>query len=185
AEFVSGHEQSLIELALADFSRYRPHLRLATIQLKKGVELYPAPDDLISVRHCLYGQSQRRLLQPWQQGYPKQLPKVSRIDDQDGNRLIKLSHFPAYDVLSSCGYALTYSYHGQRTIKGDVIDIETQDIPLLLLRAIAEAVKYIAIHHLNKSVSVRNSIGGEAKNGTPAAIHQQLMEQFERQVQCA
>lgn len=185
AEHVSGHEQQLVEMALADFSRYRPHQRLGTIELQHNQACYPAPVDLISVRTCFYGQSARKQYQPWERGYPRDLPNLSRIDDEQGKPMLRLSFLPGYHLLNQVGWTYSFSYYAARTIQNDAITIDSQDEPLLLLRAIVEAVKYIAVNHLSKTVSVRNSIGGEAKNGTPAAIHQQLMEQFERQVRHA
>lgn len=182
AEHVKEIELQLVEMALADFSRYRPQQRLGTIELQHGVDCYPAPADLISVRTSYYGQSARKQYQPWERGFPRDLPSLRRIDDEQGNPMLRLSHLPGYHLLNHCGWTYSYSYYAARSIQNDTITIDRQDEALLLLRAMAEAVKYIALNHLSKSVSVRNSIGGEAKNGTPAAIHQQLMEQFERQV---
>lgn len=185
AEFVAGHERQLVEMALADYSRYRPQQRLGTLALELGVDCYPAPADLISVRVSYYGTATRKQYQPWERGYPQHLPTLSRIDDDHGKPLLRLSFMPGYHLLNQCGWQFSYSYYAARTIQNDTFSIDPHDESLLLLRAIAEAVKYLAVNHLSKNVSVRNSIGGEAKNGTPAAIHQQLMEQFERQVRHA
>jgi len=184
AELIEGNEQQVIEISLSDFSRYRPQIKLATFSLLTGQMLYSAPADFIRVRTVLYGQNQRAK-QPWQPGYPHQLPKLSAIEDEQDKKWVQLSHFPVESVVLNCGRDFSYTYYAVRKISNDTLTIDIQDEPLLLLRCIAEAVKYIAVHQLSKTVSVRNSIGGEAKNGTPAAIHEQLMTQFERQVKDA
>ncbi|WP_164491423.1 hypothetical protein [Vibrio mediterranei] len=181
AELLEGLELQIIEVALADLSRYRPQIKIATFTLMSNQLLYKAPVGLIRVRNVLYGQSQRAK-QPWETGYPRNLPRLSVIDDDSDTKWIQLSHFPADSVVMSCGRDFSYTYYACRKIVNETINIDVQDEPLLLLRCMAEAVKYIAIHQLSKTVSVRNSIGGEAKNGTPAAVHEQLMTLFERQV---
>lgn len=184
AELLEGIELQIIQVALADFSRYRPQTKIATLSLMTNQLLYKAPVGLIRIRNVLYGQSQRAK-QPWEPGYPRNLPRLSVVEDETDSKWIQLSHFPADSVLMSCGREFSYTYCACRKITNDAINIDVQDEPLLLLRCMAEAVKYIAIHQLSKTVSVRNSIGGEAKNGTPAAVHEQLMSQFERQVKDA
>ncbi|WP_158117217.1 hypothetical protein [Vibrio cincinnatiensis] len=184
AELISGIEQQVIELALADYSRYRPQKKLSTFSLMTGKILYPAPADLMQVRTVLYGQSQRAK-NPWERGYPRSLPRLTVVEDDQDKKWLQLSHFPAESVVMSCGRDFSYIYYAARKISGDSLSIDIQDEPLLLLRCVAEAVKHIMVHQLNKTVSVRNSIGGEAKNGTPAAVHQQLMTQFIEQVKDA
>ena len=184
AELVANKELQIIELSLADFSRYRPQTKVATISLLNNQLLYPAPAGLIRIKSVLYGQSQRAK-QPWEVGYPRNLPRLTVIEDDAGAKFVQLSHFPSFTVTQHCGRDFSYTYYAARQIKNDVINIDVQDQPLLLLRCLAEAVKYIAMHQLSKTVSVRNSISSEAKNGTPAGIHEQLMAQFERQVRDA
>lgn len=181
AELISGVEQQVIEIALADYSRYRPQKKLGTFSLMTGQMLYLAPADLMQLRTVLYGQSQRAK-NPWESGYPRSLPRLTVVEDDQDKKWLQLSHFPADSVVMSCGRDFSYTYYAARKISGDSFSIDAQDEPLLLLRCLAEAVKYIMVHQLNKTVSVRNSIGGEAKNGTPAAVHQQLMNQFLEQV---
>lgn len=181
AELLKGIETQIIEVALADFSRYRPQTKIATISLMTNQVLYPAPVGLIRIRNVLYGQSQRAK-QPWEPSYPRDLPRLTVVEDDSDEKWIQLSHFPANSVVMNCGRDFSYTYYACRKIMNDTINIDVQDEPLLLLRCMAEAVKYIAFHQLSKTVSVRNSIGGEAKNGTPAGIHEHLMSQFERQI---
>ncbi|MEI8634722.1 hypothetical protein P4S72_27155 [Vibrio sp. PP-XX7] len=184
AELVRGIERQLIEVALSDFNRYRPAVRVATFSLMTNWLSYLAPTGIIRIRTVFYGQQQRS--QPcWSHGYPRRLPRLSLVDGEDGQRRIQLSHFPDESVLMYCGRDVSYTYYANRVIENDAVTIQTEDQALLLLRCLAEAVKYIMIHQLNKTVSVRNSIGGEAKNGTPAAVHEQLMNQFEKQVRDA
>lgn len=184
AELIQDIEQQVVEVALSDFSRYRPHTRVATFSLMTNQMLYLAPIDLIRIRTVLYGQNQRAK-QPWESGYPRNLPRLSVIEDEENQKWVQLSHYPLESVVMNCGRDVSYTYYASRKIVNGAISVDIQDEPLLLLRCMAEAVKYIAVHQLNKTVSVRNSIGGEAKNGTPAAIHEQLMAQFERQVKDA
>ncbi|SIO94657.1 hypothetical protein [Vibrio spartinae] len=184
AELVRNMEQQIIQIALSDFSRYRPAVKVATFSLMTNQFLYPAPAHIMRIRTVLYGKQQRS--QPcWSAGYPRHLPKLSLVEGDDGNRLIQISRFPDDSVLMRCGREVSYTYYANRVIENEAISVPSEDEALLLLRCIAEAVKYIAVHQLNKTVSVRNSIGGEAKNGTPAAVHEQLMSQFERQVKDA
>ncbi|KFA98784.1 phage adaptor protein [Vibrio sp. ER1A] len=181
AELISRDEEQIISMALADLSRYKPQKRVATFKLVSGQLVYPAPNGLMHISNVMYGQSQRSQLKPWQEGYPKKLPTFYAIEGDEG-MFIQLSHFPAEGTLLSCGREVTYTYWASRAIKDGDIHLPVELEPLLLLRCVAEAVKHIMVHQLNKTVSVRNSIGGEAKNGTPAAVHEQLMRQFERQI---
>lgn len=180
AEKLDGMTDGIICLALSDFSRYRPAVCVGSIRLRNNQLIYPGPEGFIRVKTSFYGQ-QSRARQPWENGYPRNLPRIEHVDSDKG-KCVMLSHFPSFDVLGSCGWTLDFSYYRERTIHNGVILIDRNDEPLLLLRCLAESVKYIAINQLSKSVSLRNSIGGEAKNGTPSAIHKQLMDLFLKQI---
>ena len=51
--------------------------------------LYKAPVGLIRIRNVLYGQSQRAK-QPWEVGYPRNLPRLSVTDDDSDTKWIQL-----------------------------------------------------------------------------------------------
>jgi hypothetical protein len=57
-------------------------------------------------------------------------------------------------------------------------------IPIVLIRAQAEAAREMALRNIHKPVSLNTPVGGVPSNGTPMGIYQALMIEFEKQVKC-
>ena len=53
---------------------------------------------------------------------------------------------------------------------------------LLLLRAQAEACRELALRNVSKPVTMRDAVGSQPRNGTPSALYQMLLAEFETRV---
>ena len=53
---------------------------------------------------------------------------------------------------------------------------------LLLLRAQAEACRELALRNVSKPVTMRDAVGSQPRNGTPSALYQMLLTEFETRV---
>jgi len=84
------------------------------------------------------------------------------------------------------GQAYEFTYKASQ-ILGDDLTKNTlleSAIPIVLIRAQAEAAREMALRNIHKPVSLNTPVGGVPSNGTPMGIYQALMIEFEKQVKC-
>lgn len=182
AEKLESQLDELIASALRDFSRYKPLTKSGFITLQADVCEYAAPDDLLDIKVHQWGQQQRRLPM-WDPQYPRRLPRAQIIGEEPA--LIQLSFAPSGALISNLGARFPFTYSAYRTIEGDSVPIREHDIDILLLRAVAEAMRVLANTNVNRPVTTRSAVGSAPKNGTPAALCELYMHQFEAMVKRA
>jgi len=186
ANKLTGHGESdfqrLLEAAALDFSRVRPRIVQASLTLIADQALYPAPVDLRCFASSSWGLAARRNCKPWEAGYPQTLPHV-RVVESGGGRQLALDPPPNNAQILQLGGDYDYYYNAVHSIGATAAQttIDPKDKSLLLLRATAEAMSNLAIRNHGKPVKLRDGLNMGPRNGTPAALYDQLMEQFEKQ----
>jgi hypothetical protein len=117
----------------------------------------------------------------WDDCYPKDLPKLS-IVELSGVRKLRLNPAPTAAQIGWYGSTYDYFYAASHVLSDTpgATTIDDRDRGLLLLRAQAEAMKELATRNIGKPVQLRDGMSYGPKNGTPAALYDQLMREFER-----
>lgn len=169
-----------LEYAALDLGRVRPYRLNAELTLEAGVALYDAPADFLRFVYTSWGVG--CAVQPWDDNYPGRRPDVRSIYTATGQQL-QLVPAPSALQIEVYGAAMPYIYQAGHIISD--VDGETTvregDKGLLILRAQAEAMKEMAARNIKKPVQLRDGLGSSPRNGTPAAVYEQLMKAFESQ----
>lgn len=166
--------------AAADLTRYRPYRAKQSITLVADQADYTAPAGLLFVIKVLYGQKEKATRKPWEDNYPR-VPTAKKYGDGN-NLMLLLEPAPTAAMITDLGSSYEFLASMQHAIGANAVDttVDPGDRALLLLRAQAEAAKEMAYRNIHKPVQLRDSLGGIPRNGTPAALHDQLMKEFER-----
>lgn len=166
--------------AAADFDRRRPSIVHGLLTLVADQDSYAAPADLTRFSTLIWGRAEKRARQPWDDDWPGRLPDVCVIDGESGRELL-FSPPPTAALINILGAACPYLYVRRHQVAAAAADttIPDPDRPLLLLRAQAEAMKEAAMRNMGKPVQLRDGLGGAPRNGTPAALHELLMREWE------
>lgn len=172
-------QDRLLNAAALDLGRVRPRVLRGQVVLAAFEWLYQAPVDMTGFKLATWGQGHGGL-QPWEKGWPGQLP-VARFDAG----MLMLSPPPTPGQIALLGADYEFLYYARHLIEDDAATttIKPEDRGLLLLRAQAEACRELALRGVTKPVSLGPSGVGSvasASNGTPAALHQAFMAEFER-----
>ena len=87
---------------------------------------------------------------------------------------------PCAADLAKHGETLRYDYSARYTISDTAADttVRPEDRWLLLLRAQAECMKELAMKNIDRPVQIGDNAPGQAKNSTPAALRERLMQEF-------
>lgn len=168
-----------LDLAALDFSRVRPRTLLGSLTLVADQHEYAAPADLVAPKYSTWGRDERRSAKPWESSYPGRLPRLQLVDDA-GTLKVWLDPAPTTGQITLLTSTYKYFYLATHSVAAAASDttIVTADRGLLLLRAQAEVMKELAVRNSGKPVTMRDGMSGVPKNGTPAALHEQLMEQY-------
>jgi hypothetical protein len=168
--------QRFLQIAVLDLPRVAPNRKTGTLDLVADQETYPAPEDLVEVAAMSWGIGPLR--QPWDSGFPAQLPRLVYVRAE---QLLQLLPPPDAAALALLGTTLRYTYYAGYAIGVAAADttVKPAQRGLLLLRAQAEAIKELAMRNIKKPVSLRDGVTSGPRNGTPAALWQALMHEFD------
>ncbi|NDP59572.1 MAG: hypothetical protein GZ090_09465 [Oxalobacteraceae bacterium] len=179
----AGDMGRLLDLAALDFNRHRPLTQLGTLSAEVGRMDYPAPANLYLFKSSLWGIAPVARAKPWERQWPGPMPDVRVVDGISGREL-HLTPAPTQLQLMTLGAEFRYYYFGKHTI-GDTDTTTTLpagDRFLLLLRAQAEAMREMSMRNITKPVAMRDSLHSAPRNMTPAALHAELMREWESKV---
>ena len=179
--FIDDDFQRHIKVALADFSRRRPLVCIGVLSLSVGVSTYTCPPDLSSVLGFDWGRDSKLLLTPWDDRWPGRLPEI-RIGMSGTERVLLLMPAPTQRQIDLLGASGQYRYGAMHQLDNNISTVLETDIPLVLLRAQAEALRELAMKHTTTPFQVRDGISATPRNGTPAYLHKVLLEEFERRI---
>lgn len=169
----------LLDAAAADMSRIRMLVLKESITLIAGQTEYAAPANIKRVTRTTWGREARKTRKPWNSNYPQQLPFLELIETGT-SAMLDLSRSVNASEISDIGSACGYFYEAAHSINTDAANttIKPADRPLLIMRAQVEACRELAFRQIGKPVSLRTGVGGQAKNGTPAALSDSLMSSW-------
>lgn len=167
----------LLDTAALEHSERATVTLAATLTLTAGVSEYARPDDFLRFKISLWGMSVSA--NPWDKNYPGKLPDV-----YDGGTVLALVPAPTAAQIAILGSSYRYFYFASQVVAddGDDTTIPPSQRGLFLLRAQAEACRELAIRNAAKPVTMRDGISGGARNGTPAALYQAFMAEYERRL---
>lgn len=183
-KFTAGADADFIrhlELAALDFGRKRRRTLAGTFTLVADEDRYTAPADLISIKAPVWGRTEQRRRKPWDKSHPGRLPSMSLIEEA-GVREINLFPAPSAEQIACLGSDYRYFYYAGHTLSDtpDATTVLASDRDLLLLRATIVAMGELAFDGVTKPVRLGSSgVGSMPKNGTPAALAEQLFKQYE------
>lgn len=174
----------LLTIAAEDLAKVRRRTLVGSIQLRPGKDIYLAPEDLMDFKLSTWGQQQRKTMKPWQPKYPRQLPDVSVLDGSP--KYLVLSFIPTRGQIGLMGSEFRFFYFANHHIDedGSKTTVSESERNLLLLRAQAEAMKWLSMRNVDKTVSAKHAISGASKGGVPAALYRILLEDWERRASC-
>ena len=174
----------LLTIAAEDLAKVRRRTLVGSIQLRPGKDIYLAPEDLMDFKLSTWGQQQRKTMKPWQPKYPRQLPDVSVLDGSP--KYLVLSFIPTCGQIGLMGSEFRFFYFANHHIDedGSKTTVSESERNLLLLRAQAEAMKWLSMRNVDKTVSAKHAISGASKGGVPAALYRILLEDWERRASC-
>jgi len=168
--------------AAEDFGRRFPRRVRGSVTVEADVAEYPAPAGLVRPLRATWSDTARRNYRPWDRAWPERDPRLSLEEDDTGGRVLVLSPPPSAAQITQLGATFPFVYEAGHQIGTDASDttIPADRRGLLLLRAQAEAMKEMAARNIQKPVKMGDGQGGAPRNGVPAALHKQLMDEFER-----
>lgn len=178
-----GDMPRLLDVAALDFTRHRPRTLLGTFTAEVGRMEYPAPANLYLFKSSLWGIAPVARAKPWERQWPGPMPDVRVVDGVSGREL-HLTPAPTQLQLMTLGSEFRYYYFGIQVI-GDTAAETTLpegDRFLLLLRAQAEAMREMSIRNIKKPVAMRDGLHSAPRNMTPAALHVEMMREWESKV---
>jgi len=175
-----GDFSRFLDAAALDLSRYRPLTLVGNLTLSAGVDEYAAPSDLMDITAPLWGLGQSAPAF-WDDAWPGRPPRVSTAG-RPGARVLVFAPAPTGRQIGAWGAAYKFFYRAVHSIGAAAAEttVAPADRGLLLLRAQAEALREMSIRNSGKPVQMRDGATGTPRNGTPAALYQALMDEFER-----
>jgi hypothetical protein len=182
SKFEPADIDRFIDAALADLSRVKPRMVAGELTLVADQANYTAPADLVSPIWSNWGKKELTDNRPWNSDWPGRLPRLGMIV-QDDVRMLYLDPAPTSGQINLIGATYGYQYRSSYALGDTAV---TTTVPaefdqLLLVRALAAAMLALAMNGVAKPVMIgKAGIGGMPKNGSPAYLHDQLLELFER-----
>ena len=171
----------LLYLAALDLSRVKPRVVSTSVTVTADESFYDVPADFIKPIMLDWGAAELLSKKPWNDDWPGPLPRLSTLT-VNGVKKLMMTPAPTMKQISLLGSEASYRYVGRYTIAETdaATTLSEDDEHLLLTRAMAEAMLVLAAKGVAKPVTLGGKAGvSPPRNGTPAALAQQLMDQFE------
>lgn len=167
----------LIDTAVVEYSYRRPRERVLTMTLTAGCSLYECPDDLVRVLGHDWGRSIKVHGNPWDDGWPGQLPGM-RVVEWGDERALRLSPAPTARQIGLLGPFCTYRYAALHLLQDQGATFDEDGAGLVILRAQAEAMRELAMRNVDRPYQLRDGISAQPKNGTAGYLYQALLAEF-------
>lgn len=173
----------LLNAAALDFNRHRPRTLMGTLTVEVDRMDYPAPADLYLFKSSLWGIAPVQRAKPWERTYSGPNPDVRCVEGPNGLEL-HLTPAPTQKQLTMLGSEFRFYYFANHKIGDTVVEttLRPGDRGLLLLRAQAEAMREMTMRNISKPVQMRDGLHSAPRNMTPAALHVELMKEWEFKV---
>lgn len=167
-----------LAVALAAMQAKRPRTLLGTLALQADVDTYAVTViDFASYKTHQWG---GRPPKPWAPDYPGPLPRVAAVQSGGAWQLV-FDPAPSWAHIQAHGSTFRFWYFGTHRVGVDAANstLAQSDRPLLLLRAQAEVLRELTLHHVNKPVQLRDGYSGTPRNSTPSALYPQLLAEWD------
>lgn len=170
-----------LDIAAFDMGRFRPRTMVGSVTLVADQANYAAPADLVRIKCSLWGLKERSDRRPWEPSWPGRLPALS-LAESGGTREIWLDPAPTAAQISNLGSTYRFYYFAGHAVADVAANttVRESDRSLLLIRAVVQALQELANRGVAKPVQLGDGFGSMPKNGTPGALAEVLLEQFER-----
>lgn len=182
SQFKPEDLQRHVNVAFAELCRFSPRVVFAELELVAGQGQYPCPAALSGVLSHDWGRDAKASLQPWSDGWPGELPVMQVGFDGDGARVLQLRPTPSSRQIGLLGSRMPYRYSSRHILTDSASSLSDEDAQLLILRAQAEAMRELAMHHASKPFQLRDGISSTPRNGMPGYLYSVLMAEFEQRV---
>ncbi len=179
AKFDAAAMQGFLAASAMALSRRLRPMREGSVQLLAGQSCYPAPEDMIGGLVTTWGRSSAAA---WSVDYTGPAPRWWRGHGLDGARLC-CAPAPTEAQIARFGATMTYRYGTAWSVTALAVTVPEHLRDLLILRALPEALRVLAVGGVVKPVQLHKGMGSAPSSGTPQALHDQLLEAFE--AQCA
>jgi len=169
-----------LAVAAFDLGRVRERTIMGELTLVAGQMTYPAPANMILPKTPLWGLHEQQTRNHWDSNYPANLPRIFPVNG-GAEQQINLIPVPTASQIADLGSRYQFHYFAAHIIDDDAAGttINPFDRSLLLIRATAQAMQELATSQAIKPVSLSGEgITGMPKNGTPAALADQLLRLF-------
>jgi len=177
ADFIRHINTAVGDLSHRDGAGLASYIERGELELSAGVSTYPAPENFLRLITCLWGRDKQAVTRPWATDFPRNLPSL-RARYLSGVPNLIFDRPPTAAEIASLGATCPIDYV-RNTPLADWPDTLTD---LVLLRAQAQAALELAMRGLSKPVALRSSAPGASVNGTPAALYELLMREFDRRL---
>lgn len=170
----------ILTTAAEAMAQKRPLIGQDTLTVAAGTELYTAPAGVLQVLGDSW--SDRDIEDcPW--NYPFTLPSITHQHDPDdvGAFVWRITPIPTAEHLYVLGPMLTVRFNQPHSVSDTLGEttLRPADRELLLLRAVAECAKYLAVRQTSKAMDVRPGMGANVpRNSTPLAVFDTLMKHW-------
>lgn len=173
--------QRHLDVAAFELGRVRSRTLVGSVTLVADQDNYPAPTDLVQVKWPIWGTKERLRRRPWDPNWPATLPRLFLVES-GGARELRLDPAPTAAQIVDLGAAYRFYYYAAHTVAdaADQTTVRAADRPLLLVRAMAQALSELANQATTKPVQLGDGIGSLPKNGTSAALAKAALELFDR-----
>lgn len=181
--FTNEHLARHLKTAIFEYSKRKPLIKNGSIDLIPNIKTYSAPNDLFEIFETLWAKNEKLTKNPWDFNYPRNLPRLNAFQRNNGYELV-LNRAVTESEIQMFGKAFEFSYKAFHILGNDLnqTTITENAIPIILLRAQAEAAREMAMRNIHKPVSLNTPVGGVPSNGTAMGIYQALIIEFEKQV---
>jgi hypothetical protein len=179
------HLDRQLDAATADFNRVAPRLVSTTLTLVADTANYAAPADALRWHSTELIDDQAEKV-PWDEFRLQTVP-TPFLTVVEGTRCWQFRPTPTTFMLDRIGSVYPYTYVAGHKLSETEAEttLQTEQLPLLILRAQVEALRELAIRNAHKPIAVRDGMHSQTKNGTPAAIAEQFMRLWEQLVRPA
>lgn len=171
----------LVNAAL-DLGRVCPRKLRGSVTLVAAQPNYSVPATVLRVASSPWGTTELKNGKPWETDYVGRLPRP-RLDGDADELELWLDPAPSARQIELLGATYPYVYLAAHEIGEEAsgTSVRPEHRALLLMRAAAEACLELAFRGSKKPVQLRDGMQSAPRNGTPAALYEQIMEQFNSQ----
>lgn len=160
-----------VNKAALALGKYRAHMVVGSVTLVADQSNYAAPADIRHVQRLIWGASERRTRQPWDNNWPGSPPSVSVLEN-GGAKELWIEPAPTAAQIADLGSTFRFVYFAGHVVDATAANttVAIGDRGLLLLLSMIEAVKELMANGITKPIQWKSGIGSVPNSGTPAAV---------------